>query len=271
MKKIAITGDSGFIGQSVVKFLKHESDVELKLLDRKTHNLLDAESLKDFVESQDAIIHLAGVNRGTNQELLQTNVLGTLSLLDAVVKYAPSARIVFASTFQVYLPHSLYGLSKKFAEELLSLYGVKNKTQSIVLRLANVYGSGGKPFYNSVVATFAHQVKLGETLQLNGDGSQERDYVYVCDVASAFIKAALYKQEELTEIIDICSGEYTSLQKILKIIEGVSDKKVDVVYNNEAVPEIPWPTRNKTFSKAKELLGWEPETTLEQGLTEVMK
>ena len=61
------------------------------------------------------------------------------------------------------------------------------------------------------------------------------------------------------------------MKKILKIIEGVSDKKINVVYNNEAVPEKPWPTRDKTYSKANELLGWEPKTTLEQGLTEVMK
>ncbi|TSC88478.1 MAG: UDP-glucose 4-epimerase [Microgenomates group bacterium Gr01-1014_5] len=271
MKKIAITGASGFIGQNVARNISQESDVELKLLDRKKHDLLDSESLKDFVENQDMIIHLAGVNRGTYQELFQTNVLGTLSLLDAVVKHAPGARIIFASTFQVYLPHSLYGLSKKFAEELLTLYGVKNKIQSTVLRLANVYGPGGKPFYNSVIATFAHQIKLGETLQINGDGSQERDYIYVTDAADAFIKAALYKQEELSEIIDICSGEHTSLKKILKTIEGVSDKKINVVYNNEAVPETPWPTRDKTYSMAKELLGWEPKTTLGQGLTEVMK
>ena len=51
----------------------------------------------------------------------------------------------------------------------------------------------------------------------------------------------------------------------------MSDKKINVVYNKEAVPETPWPTRDKTYSKANELLGWEPKTTLEQGLTEVMK
>ena len=271
MKKIGITGSTGFIGQAVQKRLEKESDFVVENFDKQKHSLFDPESLESFVEGKDVIIHLAGVNRGTNQELFQTNVLGTLSLLDAVVKYAPSARIIFASTFQVYLPHSLYGLSKKFAEELLTLYGTKNKIRSTILRLANVYGPGGKPFYNSVIATFSHQIKLGETLQINGDGSQERDYVYVADAAHAFLKAALCKQEELSEIIDICSGEHISLKKILKIIEGVSDKKINVVYNNEAVPEKPWPTRDKTYSKANELLGWEPKTTLEQGLTEVMK
>lgn len=267
---IAITGAKGFIGQEVVKQLKDKGDVNLKLLDENTHSLLDSASLKSFVEDQNVIIHLAGLNRDTNFALVQVNALGTLSLLEAVSQYAPKTRIVFASTFQVYLPQSLYGLSKKFAEELLTQYGLNKNIQSTILRLANVYGPGGKPFYNSVIATFAHQINLGETLNVNGDGSSERDYVYLEDVAQAFVKAAQYNQKEKTEIIDICSGASTTLKEVVDILGESSSKKVDVVYNN-AVQDKPWPTKDKNFDKAKKLLGWEPKTTLKQGLEKVMQ
>lgn len=267
---IAVTGADGFIGKAVVNHLKKTEGVDLTTLDRAVHNLLEPESLNGLVENQDVIIHLAGANKGTNHELIQTNTLGTLSLLEAIVKYAPQVKLVFASTFQVYLPQSLYGLSKKFAEDLLVQYGLTQKLQSTILRLSNVYGPGGKPFYNSVVSTFAHQIKQGESLKINGDGSQERDYIFVDDVADAFAKAVLYKQEVPTEIIDICSKVSTSLNQIIKIMEEISGKKVKVVYNS-AVAEKPWPTKDKNFTKAKELLGWEPKTSLEQGLAQIMK
>lgn len=268
--KIALTGADGFIGQAVTKELENKPDIELKVFDLQKYNLLDSESLKDFVENQNIIIHLAGVNRGTNFELVQVNTLGTLSLLEAVAKYAPSARIIFASTFQVYLPQSLYGLSKKFAEDLLTQYGMNHGIKSTILRLSNVYGPGGKPFYNSVIATFAHLIKQGEKLQINGDGSQERDYVYVGDVADAFVKAAFYNQTESTEVVDICTTESSSLNQIIETIEEITDKKVEVVYN-KAGKEVPWPTRDKNFERAKKVLGWEPKTLLKEGLAQVFK
>lgn len=270
MKNIAITGANGFIGQAIVRQLKDKSGINVTVLDRGTHNLLNPDSLKSFLENQDVIIHLAGVNRGTNYELVQVNTLGMLSLLEAVVKYAPTARIIFASTFQVYLPQNLYGLSKRFAEELLVQYGLNHKVQGTILRLSNVYGPGCKPFYNSVIATFAYQIKQGKTLRINGDGSQERDYVYVDDVAEAFIRVALNKQEEQVEIIDVCSGKSTSINNILDTIRKVYPKRFEVVYNS-SVKEKPWPTKGKNFERAKKLLGWEPKTTPKEGLKQVMK
>lgn len=267
---IAITGASGFIGQAVAKLLELEKDVVLTKLDREKHSLSDAESLKSFVENQNVVLHLAGVNRGTNPELLNANTVGMLTLLDALKTFSPSTCIVFASTFQVYLPQSLYGLSKKFAEELLQQYSLNRGIKSMILRLSNVYGPGGKPFYNSVIATFAHQIKQGENIIINGDGSQERDYIYVDDVADAFVKAALYKQNNPTETMDICSGESTSLNTIIKIIQSVCGKHVEVVYN-EALKENPWPTKDKDFSKAQELLDWKPTTSLKDGLAKLMQ
>lgn len=269
MKKIAVTGADGFIGGFVVKRLK-DINVRLKLFDIKRYNLLDSESLKNFVKDQDVIIHLAGVNRGTNEELFKINTLGVLSLLDAVTKYSPETRIVFASTFQVYLFNSLYGLSKKFAEELLIHHSLNHKVQTTILRLSNVYGPGGKPFYNSVIATFSYLIKTSQPITVNGDGSQKRDFIYVDDVVEAIVKAVSHASKKSLEIIDICSGKEVALKRVLKILKDVSGKNFEIVYN-KAVKEKPWPTSNKNYKLAKKLIDWAPTTSLEKGLAAVMK
>lgn len=265
---VAITGADGFLGKAVVKQLKIKK-IPYYAFDFRKHNLLKPKTLKSLVHGKDVIIHLAGVNRGDNIDLFKVNVLGTLSLLDAMAEYAPSSKVIFASTFQVYLKQSLYGLSKKVGEDLISQYREKTDLKGIILRISNIYGPGGKPFYNSVIATFAHLVKRGEVLKINSDGSQKRDYVYVDDVAEAIVKATSYSPKNSSEIIDICSGKETSLNRILKIIKQVSGKNFKVEYNKD-VKEKPWPTRDKTFKKASLLLSWKPKTSLLKGLKAVM-
>lgn len=268
VNKIAITGADGFIGSFVVKKFKQKK-AKITIFNYKKHILLDSESLKSFVKNQDVIIHLAGVNRATNEELLKVNTLGTMSLLEAVLKYSPTTRIIFASTFQVYLPQSYYGLSKKFAEYLLMFFARNYNIKSIVLRLSNVYGPGGKPFYNSVIATFAHLFKNGGVLSINGDGSTKRDFIYVEDVAEAFIKAAQRDFRKNFQTIDICSGKETSLNQVIKILKRLSGKKIEVVYNKGA-KEKPWLTSDKNYKMAEKLLKWHPKTNLKKGLTAVM-
>ncbi len=267
--KAAITGATGFLGQAVIRQLK-ANKISHTVFDRKKHNLLKPRSLKDLVAGRDVIIHLAAVNRGDDLDIVRVNILGTLSLLKAAAKYAPQAKIIFSSTFQIYLKESLYGLSKKFAEDLLLQYTQKAGLKGIILRISNIYGPGGKPFYNSVIATFAHLIKTGEILKINGDGEQKRDFVYVDDVAKAIIKTVLHKQKASLETMNICSGKEISLNDVLETIRGVYRKKFEVMYNKE-VKEKPWPTKGKNFAEAQKLLGWRPTTPLLVGLGNVMK
>ena len=261
---VAITGADGFLGSAIVKKLRAEK-IPFDTFDLKKHNLLKSTTLKSLVINKDVIIHLAAINRGENMELCKVNIMGTLSLLEAASKYAPTSKIIFASSFQVYLNDSIYGLTKKTSEDLILNYVKKSGLKAIILRLSNVYGPGGRPFYNSVIATFVHLIKTGQTLKINGDGSAKRDFIYVDDVAKAFIKAAITDVKK-TEIIDICSGKEISLNQILKILKKASRKKVEIMYN-EAVGEKPWPTTHKNNKLAKKLLNWEPTTNLEKGLT----
>lgn len=267
--KVAITGAAGFLGRSVAgKF--EAKRIPYAALDRKKHNLLEPKSLKSLISGKDIIIHLAAVNRGENTELVKVNTLGTFSLLEAAVQYAPHAKIIFSSTFQVYIKESLYGLSKKFAEDWILQYIKKTDITGIILRISNIYGPGGKPFYNSVIATLAHLIKNNEPLKINGDGSQKRDFVYVNDVADAIVKASSIKLNNPVEIVDICSGKETSINEILELIQKASGKKAKVEYNR-GIKEKPWPTRGKDFKQASRLLGWKPVTPLAKGLNSVIK
>lgn len=266
--KVAITGSDGFLGQALIKKLTSQK-ITYQFFDFKKHNLLKPKTLKNFLKDSDVIIHLAAVNRGEDLDILKVNTLGTLSLLKAASEYSPNAKIIFSSTFQVYLNWSLYGFSKKFAEAVIQQFIKKSNLKAVILRISNIYGPGGKPFYNSVIATFTHLIKNNQPIKINGDGTTKRDFVYVDDVAQAIIKACLYPSKKSFEIIDICSGKETTLNQILKIIKNVSRKKFEVVYN-KAAKEKPWPTSNKNYQKAKQLLRWRPTTSLNEGLKKVI-
>lgn len=263
---IAITGSSGFLGGYLIEELRSRK-IKVDIFNHKKHSFFDIESLKDLVESKDVIIHLAGVNRDDDfRNIVKVNVLGTKNLLDATSRYCPNAKIIFSSSFQAYLKNSTYGVSKKAAEELIENYSNSFKT-SVILRFSNLYGVGGKPFYNSVIATFVYQIKKNQPIVINGDGTQRRDYLHVTDAAKAIIDAIKYNSKKV-EYFDICSGKLTSINEILDFLHIYSFKPIKIHYNKKAGAE-DWNLR-KSYSKAKKLLGWQPEVSIGDGLKELM-
>lgn len=263
---IAVTGDQGFLGKFVVEELKKQR-INLTLFDKSKHNLLKPKTLKDFVSKKDIIIHLAAVNRGTDEEIMSINVLGTKGLLNAMVKYESDAKLVFASTFQVYVKDGIYSESKKQAEGFVNSFAKEHGIKAIIFRISNIYGPGCKPYYNSVIATFVHRIKRGEPLVVNGDGSQKRDYVYVSDVAKAIIQAISYVPETV-EYFDICSGKQIMLSTIVGYLKKLSKKNIEVVYNKE-IKSYDFGTK-KNYKKAAKVLGWRPTITLKEGLRETL-
>ena len=264
--KIGITGANGFIGSHLVKRLSH-GKIPYEIFDSTKHDLLKPETLKDFVSTCDTIIHLAAKNRDTNANIINTNTLGTAGLLEAITTYSPKKKIIFLSSFQVY-SNSLYGLSKKLAEEIIEFYSKDKGLNAIILRASNVYGPGCKPFYNSVIATFVHLIKKHETLKVNGDGSQKRDYIYVDDVVEAILKAQQTKQKGKIQCFDICSGKLTTLREIIMTLEKISGKKIEVEFKTAAAREEKMEERN--FKDAKEHLSWSPKIELEEGLRKTL-
>lgn len=260
--KIVITGGEGFLGKYVVERLKKEG-MSPVLLDKKKHDLFDPQSLEELLKGAGVIIHLAGANRDSDFNLIRVNTLGTAALLESISKYAKGAKLIFSSTAQVYTD-GVYGLSKKFAEQLIENYSNRKLVRGIVLRISNIYGVGCRPFYNSVIATFIHLANEKKPIVINGDGSQRRDYVYVEDVVDAIIKSIDYNMENSIEHFDICSGKLVSLNEIVDKLRFISKKEIDVQYNKNYQGS-EWEIK-RDHNLASEKLGWNPKTTLDQGL-----
>lgn len=265
---IAITGATGFVGKNLIDKLRL-TGFRFSRFDRKKSNLFKQDTLEEFLKDKNTVIHLAGINRdGRIKDIIKTNILGTKKLLDAVVRYCPNAKFIFASSFQVYDEDDIFGLSKWVAEELIKDYvdsGLIKK--ALILRFSNIYGIGGMPFRNSVVSTFTYLIKSGKEIVINGTGEQTRDFLYIDDAIEVISKAITFDIKKGYEIIDVCSGRLTSINELVKTLEKFSDKKVLIRYNkqNQKTKKMV-----KSAQKAVKLLGWRSLVALEEGLKKLM-
>ena len=259
---IGITGGTGFLGKHLVKRLKEEG-IDYEILDRKKYDPYDLKSLKKFVENKNVIVHLAAQNIGAIDELVKANVLGTACLLEAISKYGSSTKFIFISSVQVYLKDKIYGMTKRFGEEIVKYFDGQEKIDSVILRVTNLYGSGCKPYYNSAITTFIHQAVKGEEIVINGDGKQERDYLYVTDAIDVIIKAITVSSKRVL-YLDICSDSKRSLNDVLDIIRSICKKNIKVRYNKNRI-DVPW-RFNISSNKAKKMLKWNPKINLEKGI-----
>jgi UDP-glucose 4-epimerase len=275
--RIGVTGASGFIGGHLMNALAELPNVTVTPLIRKRKNTPPTlTELKSFVKDKHLIYHLSGVNRGSEEEILCGNILGTLRLLVALKTYgSPETRIVFASSSQVYKhgknalkeshatePESLYGVSKKAAEDLIRLSGL----QAIVLRLSNVYGPGCRPDYNSVIATFCDRAVRRLPLRVDGNGKQERDFIYIDDVVRAFLEAGTRTQTTKRAVYNISSGQVASLRQVIGNIKraGVG---VDVEYQNGSAGI----SLGCDPSRFRKVYDWKPKTSLSLGIKHTLE
>lgn len=236
MPTIGITGSSGFIGRHLVSTLQKEpfDDLSLRSFDH-SHDICDTVALEEFLRDLDVVVHLAGANREIPTEIVRVNSMGTLSLLESMSRCCRRARCILASSFQVYPPttqpvpieeiqapdpQTLYGVSKRFAEELCRYYKREHRLSIEVFRLSNVYGIGCRPGYNSVVATFVDAALKGETIRMGGDGSSVRDFIAVADVVGALAASIRRRPGGEMEIFNICSGRLISINEVVEAIEA---------------------------------------------------
>ena len=185
--KVLITGASGFIGRNLQLSLRERSEVEVLCFTRDD----DVKQLPKLLEGVEFVFHLAGVNRPQNPEEFESgNADLTHDLCQAVEAAARSTgkRIstLFASSTQAE-QDTAYGRSKLAAEGLLVTLGKNSQTPVYVFRLPNVFGKWCRPNYNSVVATFCHNISRGLPIQINDDNAT-LSLVYIDDVTRQFIE-----------------------------------------------------------------------------------
>lgn len=210
--RTGITGWEGFVGSYLKDRIKDPILFE--------GDLHDLDKVKEFVSKCDMIYHIAGLNREKEGGILRNNILATGNLVLACKLTDSNPQIIFSSTMQTeWNPDSEYGITKRIEEDI-----IKKHSNWCVFRIPNVYGPGGKPFYNSVVATFTYQVAKGEELTVN-DPDATREFIFIDDLISALLKPSfnevLHPEGEVLSIgqirdyLTVDLGKHENLKKCL--------------------------------------------------------
>lgn len=294
--KVLVTGGAGFIGSNTVDRLVElgHHTVVIDNLSTGNKNNLNAKAvfytcdIRDdelnniFVqEKPDVVIHDAAqvsvrISVENPKQDADINIAGSLNVIEAARK-SRVKKFIFASSGgtvygeQEYFPadenHPLkpvspYGVAKLAVENYLHYYYKSFGLNYIALRYGNVYGPRQDPLGEAgVVAIFSKRILDEKTPVINGDGKQTRDYVYVGDVVDANIMAL---GSDYIGSLNIGTGMESDVIQLFKILRQASATTIQEQYG----PAKPGEQRRSVLSnsKAKEILGWEPKVTLEEGL-----
>ena len=182
MKKVLVTGANGFIGKNLIEGLRRCEDVEVKMFDIED----DTDNLAGYLKDADIVYHLAGVNRPEKVEEFESGNAGlTWTIVDILEKAKRDIPIVFSSSVQATLVNP-YGVSKQKAESVLIEYSNKNGARVYIYRFPNVFGKWCRPNYNSVVATFCHNIARDLPISIS-DSARKVELVYIDDLVAEFI------------------------------------------------------------------------------------
>jgi UDP-2-acetamido-2,6-beta-L-arabino-hexul-4-ose reductase len=220
--KIGITGQSGFIGTHLNNTLKLEKD-KFEAIGFEDSYFQDEKKFKDFVAQCDVIIHLAAMNRHEDPETLyHTNMELVKKLITGCESTASTPHILFSSSIQETLDNR-YGDSKKDGRILLEKWAMKNNAKFTSLIIPNVFGPFGAPHYNSVVATFCHQLSHNETTKINVDGNLA--LIYVSELVSEILNVIelshnVSANEEIIRRIKIQHTAEIRVSQILELLDG---------------------------------------------------
>ena len=224
--RIGITGQSGFIGSYLHNYLG--IDKKYKIIDFDRSYFDDEAQLQKFVNNCDVIIHLAGVNRHGNPEMVHDeNIRLAKTLISALEKCAKAPSLIYSSSIQEH-QDNIYGRAKKEARNLFENWAEENNANFCGLIIPNVFGPFGNPFYNSVIATFCYQFvrDITPTIQID----KQLPLIYVGELV-----------EEIKKIID--NGSFDRTIELLPTREmQVSDLLVilksykSVYFDSSSIP-----------------------------------
>jgi UDP-glucose 4-epimerase len=297
--KALVTGGAGFIGSHLVRGLLERGD-SVRVLDNfSTGNRANLEGIEvEVVEGElrsyervhnamrgvETVFHLGAmgsVPRSVQDPLTSSavNIEGTLNVLSAA-RDEGVRRVVFSSSTSVYGstrdlptteatapdPISPYGVAKLAAERYcVSFSRVYESFESVVLRYFNVFGPRQTPFsqYAAVVPLFVTAIAAGEPITIFGDGEQSRDFTYVGNVVDATMRAA-DAEGASGRMFNIASAAPASVNHVAELIGEILGKPVERRHAPPRAGDIrdSW----ADISAAREVLGWEPRVSLQEGL-----
>jgi len=300
--RILVTGGAGFIGSHTLKRLielghstalfddfNHFYDPAIKRENIRHFeteifegDLRDATALNACFRAfkPEAVIHLAaraGVRPSLQEPklYLETNVTGTLHVLEAM-KTNEVPKLIFGSSSSVYgcntkVPFaeddpilntiSPYAATKVAGEHFCNVYSHLYGFSCASLRFFTVYGPAQRP--DLAIHKFFHRIHNGTPIQRFGDGSTRRDYTFVDDIVQGIISALNHPLEGFG-VFNLGGNRTVELRHLIELIESLTGKKAVI----EALPEQPGdvPLTCADISKAQRILGYQPETPIEEGL-----
>jgi UDP-glucose 4-epimerase len=295
-KKAVVVGGAGFIGSHLTDALVARG-YDVHIIDnlaagKKEHinpsaafHELDIRNLNDIspvIAGANFVFHLAALPRVQYSienpvETNEVNVGGTLNVLLAA-KNGGVGRVVYSASSSAYgnqtvmplheelptNPLSPYGLQKYIGEHYARIFAEVYGLPTVSLRYGNVYGPRFDPNgpYALVIGKFLKQRSEGTPITITGDGEQTRDFTHVRDVVRANILAAESPNVGKGEVMNVGAGRNATINRIAELVGG------EVVY----VPARLEPKHTlASHARAKELIGWEPEIHIEEGIAELLR
>jgi len=246
MIKIGITGQPGFVGTHLYNTLGLYPDKFERILFEDAF-FQDDSKLKKFVQNCDAIVHLAAMNRHNDPEVLyQTNIGLVNQLIEACEATKSTPHILFSSSTQEER-NNLYGKSKKEGRKLFEQWADQNSAQFTGFIIPNVFGPFGNPYYNSVVATFCHQLTHNEQPKIDVDG--EIKLIYVAQLVKHFIERIELIQSKHPDdcVIEEITVQHTIELKVSTLLKILESFKTDYFEKGE-IPSLDSQLRRDLFT-----------------------
>jgi UDP-glucose 4-epimerase len=292
--RCVVLGGGGFIGTNLCRSLagmvetlrafgRRQSFPEaLRGIEWIPGDFTDTSALAAVLENCDVVFHLVSATTPASGNVdkiadLQSNVVATLHLLE-LCRERHVGKIVFVSSGGTIYgipsriptpedspldPITAYGISKLAVEKYLALYEYLHGITYCVLRVANAYGPFQTAMRNQgVVAAFLGRVLSGKPIELWGDGSITRDYIYIDDVVEALELAAVHNGR--SRVFNIGSGEGRSLYEILAALEQLMGRPIDIRRYEGRQVDVPRSILDVGLAASD--LGWYPRTNFLNGL-----
>ena len=304
MDRILISGVAGFLGYHLARLFLQENYQVIGVdnyLTGSRKNVTDLEVHENFSflhhdvtkplyleEKIDGILHLACRASPVDYlkyplETLRVCSAGTQNMLE--IARTKSCRFILASTSEVYGdpkvnpqsedywgnvnpigPRSVYDEGKRYAEALTMAYYRNQAVEIKIARIFNTYGPRMRIEDGRVVSNFIVQALREEPLTVYGDGAQTRSFCYVTDEIKGIYKLF---QSQCTGPVNIGNAEETSVATLAELIIKLTNSKSDLYFTE--LPQDDPQIRQPNISLAQNLLGWNPETSLEKGLLETIE
>lgn len=296
--KFLVLGGGGFIGSAVVdRLLQEKQSVRIfeqagvsprrifnphEEVDWVTGDFSNPSDVRNALEGIEFVIHLVStvVPKSSNQNPLydiESNLMGSVALLTAAVEAGVKKILFVSSGGTIYGkpvdlpirenhptdPICSYGVVKLAIEKYLGLFYQLYGLDYSILRISNPFGEGQKSNSGQgAVAVFLDKALKGKPIEIWGDGSVTRDYLYISDLADAFSRALFYDGPE--RVFNISSGQGTSLNQLVELIEGVLGQSVERIFHPARSFDVPVNILSNQL--AREELGWSPKVQMRDGI-----